>query len=87
MAKFGRPYISIENVEKSDFHDYEHIINQMIFYGGHGVFFDGKFRLHTKDKKTFLVQSEFVNDFDNDDFNNSYCKVVVLEEMEEQNYE
>lgn len=81
MAKFGRPDISIENVEESDFHDYEQIINQMIFYGGHGVFFDGKFRLHTKDKKTFLVQSEFVNDFENNDFNNAYCKVVVIQEV------
>lgn len=87
MIKFGRPDISIENVRESELHDYEQIINQMIFYGGQGVLFDGKFKLHTSDGKIFLVQSEFVNDFDNDDFNNAYCKVVVLEETDERNYE
>ncbi len=83
MAKFGRPDISIENVEESDFNDYKQIVDQMIFYGGHGVFFEGKFRLHTKDKKTFLVQSEFINDFENNDFNNAYCKVAVIQEVVE----
>lgn len=30
-----------------------------------------------------MVKAEFINDFDNDDFNNAYYDVVVLDEIEE----
>lgn len=82
MAEFGRPDISIKEIEEDDLHDYKQIIDQMIFYGGQGAFFDGNVKLHTYDRKTFMVKVEFINDFDNDDFNNAYYDVVVLDEIE-----
>ena len=51
----------------------------MIFYSGQGVFFDGIFTLHTGAGSKYTVRSEFVNDFDNEDFNNAYCKIEIME--------
>lgn len=79
MAEFGRPDIGMKNVPKEKVHDYEQIIDQMIFYGGQGVFFESKTRLHTRDGKSFVVQPEFVDDFENEDYNNAYYNVTVLE--------
>jgi hypothetical protein len=52
----------------------------MIFYGGQGVFFQQDTRLHTANGKAFVVHPEFVNDFENDDYNNAYYNVTVLRE-------
>ena len=48
-----------------------------MIYGGQGVFFDRDTRLHTSDGKTFVIHPEFVNDFENDDYNNAYYNVTV----------
>lgn len=77
MIEFGRPDYSIRGVDEADLDEYEKILNQMIFYGGQGVFFDGIFRLHTYGGNTYKVCSKFVSDFENSDFNNAYCDVSV----------
>ena len=51
----------------------------MVFYGGQGLFFKGKAKLHMLNGKTFEVEAEFVNDFENDDYNNAYYNVKVLD--------
>ena len=81
MAEFGRPDYSISGVEKEQFGEYTGIIDQMIFYGGEGVFFDGEFRLHTRSGNAYVVTSKFADDFDNDDFNNTYCEISVVQEQ------
>lgn len=80
MIEFGRPDISIKDVEKDFVNDYKQIIDQMICYGGQGAFFRGNIKLHTYNQKTYVVNAEFINDFDNDDFNNAYYEVTVLDE-------
>ena len=80
MAEFGRPDIGISAVPEDQLHDYEQIINQMIYYGGQGVFFERDTRLHTADGKTYVIHPESVNDFENDDYNNAYYNVIVLED-------
>ena len=37
-------------------------------------------RLHTADDKSFVIHPEFVNDFENEDYNNAYYNVTVIEE-------
>ena len=83
MAEFGRPDIGIYDVPEDKVHDCEQIINQMIYYGGKGLFFERKAKLHTSDGKAFVIQPEFVNDFENFDYNNAYYRVTVLEEGRE----
>ena len=78
VLEFGRPDISLYADKKEDVDEYKQIIDQMVFYSGQGVFFNGKFSLHTFSGNTYSVNSVFVDDFDNDDFNNAYCKVEVL---------
>ena len=78
VAEFGRPDISLYANKKEDVDEYKQIIDQMVFYSGQGVFFNGKFSLHTFSGNSYSVNSVFVDDFDNDDFNNAYCKVEVL---------
>ena len=80
MLKFGRPDFSMENVKKEEFNDCKEILDQMIFCGGEGVFFDGEYRLQTYSGKTFRVKSRFADDFENDDFNNAYCVVETINE-------
>ena len=80
MAEFGRPDIGISHVPAEKLHDYEQVVGQMIFYGGQGAFFGNDIRLHISDGRTFLVHPEFVNDFENEDYNNAYYDVAVLEE-------
>ena len=80
MAEFGRPDIGIKDVPEEKVHDYKQIIDQMIFYSGKGVFFERETRLHTANGKSFVVQTEFVNDFNNDDYNNAYILVRKVQE-------
>lgn len=80
MAEFGRPDYSISNVPEDKLEDYKQIVDQMVFYGGQGLFFKGKAKLHTFNGKTFEVDTEFVNDFENDDYNNAFYNVTVLSE-------
>lgn len=80
MAEFGRPDIGIKDVPEEKVHDYKQIIDQMIFYSGKGVFFERETRLHTANGKSFVIQPEFVNDFDNDDYNNAYILVRKVQE-------
>ncbi len=75
MRKFGRPDISVENVCKNEIDDAAQVINQMIYYGVLGVFFSRPTKLHTHTGKAFVVKPEFVNDFDNEDFNNAYYRI------------
>ena len=77
MLEFGRPDLSIRGVQEEQVKEYKEILDQMIFYGGEGVFFDGEFKLHTHSGNTYTVSGRFVNDHDNDDFNNAYCTVEV----------
>jgi hypothetical protein len=79
MLEFGRPDIGIHGVSEDKIHDYVQIINQMIFYGGKGAFFNKKTKFHTNDGKSFVVEAEFVNDFENEDYNNAYYNATVLE--------
>ena len=80
MAEFGRPDTGISNVPEEKVKDYMNVIQQMIYYGGHGIFFDHDTRLHTADGKSFVIHPEFVDDFENEDYNNAYYNVTVLED-------
>ena len=80
MAQFGRPDCSLHGVEQARIDEFCELINQMIFYGGQGVFFDGSFRLHTRSGNAYVIESKFVEDFDNDDFNNAYCEIRIAQE-------
>ena len=78
MAEFGRPDYGISKVPEDKLEDYKQVIDQMVFYGGQGLVFKGSAKRHTYNGKTFRVSTEFVNDFDNDDYNNAYYNVTVL---------
>ena len=78
MVEFGRPDYGISKVPEDKLEDYKQVIDQMVFYGGQGILFKGKAKLHTFNGKTFEVATEFVNDFANDDYNNAYYNVTVL---------
>ncbi|MBO4688478.1 MAG: hypothetical protein J5636_08195 [Clostridiales bacterium] len=80
MAEFGRPDIGISGVPKEKADEYKQVIDQMVFYSGHGIFFKGNARLHIRSGKTFVVSAEFIDDFDNEDYNNAYYNVTVKEE-------
>lgn len=75
MRKFGRPDISMENVGKNNVDEAAMVINQMIYYGALGVFFSQPTKLHTYSGNAYVVTPEFVNDFDNSDFNNAYYRI------------
>lgn len=75
MRKFGRPDISVENVGKNDVEEVAQVINQMIYYGALGIFFAQPTKLHTYSGNAYIVRPEFVNDFDNVDFNNAYYRI------------
>ena len=81
MAEFGRPDYGISNVPEDKLEDYKQVIDQMVFYGGQGIVFKGRAKLHTFNGKTFVVTTEFVDDFENDDYNNAYYKVEVVNEV------
>lgn len=80
MAEFGRPDIGIHGVPGQKLERYTQVVEQMIFYGGKGLFFAGDVKLHIADGSAYAIHPEFVNDFENEDYNNAYYKVTVLEE-------
>ena len=83
LIEFGRPDLSMHAKDKEGIEECRQILNQMIFYSGQGVFFNGEFNLHTHSGHAYKVKAEFVNDFENDDFNNAYCNVEILEKAED----
>lgn len=85
LRKFGRPDVSIENIPESEENKAIGIANQMIFYSAQGVLFNKKVKLHPyKDKEnTIIINPKFIEDYENIDFNNAYCK-LLWEECEEE---
>ena len=81
MRKFGRPDVSIENVPENETEDAAQAINQMIYYGSIGTFFDRDMKLHTHSGRTYFAKPQFINDFENPDFNNSYYSFVWRENI------
>ncbi len=79
MAEFGRPDIGIRGVPEDKLREYGQLADQMVFCGGQGAFFAQDVRLRVPGGKTFLVHPEFINDFDNEDYNNAWYDVTVLE--------
>ena len=75
MRKFGRPDVSMENVEKSKRNNAIQVINQILYYGALGAFFSKPTKLHTYDGETYIVKPDFIDDFDNLDFNNAYYQL------------
>lgn len=77
MRKFGRPDVSIENIPKSEENKAVRVANQMIFYSAQGVLFNKKVKLHPyKDKEeAIIINPEFIDDYENVDFNNAYCRL------------
>ncbi len=57
MAEFGRPDCSVHHVRKEDLDEYKKLVDQIIYYGGGGEFFDGGFRLHTARGYSCSVQA------------------------------
>lgn len=82
LRKFGRPDVSIENIQESDVDKAVRVANQMIYYSSLGVLFNKKTKLHTHKEETFIINPEFVEDYENVDFNNAYCK-LLWEECEQ----
>ena len=56
MAEFGRPDIGISGVPEGKVDAYKLIIDQMIYYGGLGAFFDRDTRVHTADGKAYVIR-------------------------------
>ena len=83
MAEFGRPDLSMHGVAAERVPERKEILDQMIYYSGEGVFFDGSFTLYTRNGEAHEVLSKFVNNFENDDFNNAWCDVTVIEQHRE----
>ena len=63
MRKFGRPDISLEQVESSKIETAAQIINQMIYYGAAGAFFKRPVKLHTQQDLTYLIKPAYVDDY------------------------
>ena len=72
MRKFGRPDIGVRKVSASEMEEAVQLINQMIYYGSMGAFFDKEVKFHTQNGNTYVVNPRFVEDYDNPDFNNAY---------------
>ena len=77
-----RPDYGISNVPEDKLEEYKQVVDQLVFYGGQGILFKGQAKIHIRSGKTFTVKPEFVNDFENDDYNNAYYNVTVLGENE-----
>ena len=60
------------------------IANQMIYYSALGTLFNKKVKLHPyKDKEeAIIINPKFIEDYENVDFNNAYCK-LLWEECEQ----
>ena len=76
MRKFGRPDMSLKNVAPEDVNHAAQVINQMIYYGALGIFFSQPTKLHTHTERTYVVNTKFVEDFEDPDFNNSYYEIL-----------
>jgi len=76
MRKFGRPDVSIVGVQKVDVNDAMQVAKQVLYYGCLGVFFSKATKLHTHVGKSFHIFPRYVDDRENDDFNNAYYEIA-----------
>ena len=84
LRKFGRPDVSIENIDESEVDKAVKVANQMIFYSAQGMLFNKKVKLHPykDEEEAIIINPEFIEDYENIDFNNAYCK-LLWEECEQ----
>ena len=76
MRKFGRPDIGVEGVAKGELDNAVEVVQQLLYYGALGAFFSRPVKLHTNSEQTYIVRPDFVEDFDNLDYNNSYYRIL-----------
>lgn len=69
----------MENVAEGEMTEAASVINQMIYYGSLGAFFDRKTRLHVQSGQAYLIKPQRVNDYENPDFNNAYYRLLWQE--------
>ncbi len=72
MRKFARPDISVSSVVSDEVDAAVSMINQMIYYGSMGAFFDREVKFHMQGGKAYIVNPHFTGDYENPDFNNAY---------------
>lgn len=84
LRKFERPDVSIENIDESEVDKAVKVANQMIFYSAQGMLFNKKVKLHPykDEEEAIIINPEFIEDYENIDFNNAYCK-LLWEECEQ----
>lgn len=81
MIEFGRPDLSFLGSDQNTLDENKAILDQMIYYSGEGAFFEGESTLQNGTQK-YKVLSEFIPDWDNDDFNNAHIDIKTIEKLE-----
>ncbi|MCQ2542330.1 MAG: hypothetical protein MJ112_08545 [Lachnospiraceae bacterium] len=51
----------------------------MIYFGGEGAVFKEQIKINVAPEESYIVRTEFINDFENDAFNNAYYKAALVE--------
>ncbi len=52
---------------------------QMTYFGGEGAVFKEQIKINVAPEESYIVRTEFINDFENDAFNNAYYKAALVE--------
>lgn len=75
LGKFGRPDISLENVDNNEIEQAVRVVNQLLYYSVLGAFFSRPTKVHTHTGQAYIVNAKFHDDFDNPDFNNAFYQI------------
>lgn len=75
MRKFGRPDISLTDVEQAAQATAAQLVNQMIWYSAQGAFFQQAIRLHLQEGAAAVLRPAYVDDPETPDFNNGYYRL------------
>ena len=79
LIKFGRPELSMHKIKREDIDKVKEIFDMLIEYEGHGVFFKEEVKVVTPENETYIIKTDFINDFENPDFNNAYYNLEIKE--------
>ena len=77
LAKFGRPDLSLHKIKKEEIDKMKSVLDLLIDYEGHGAYFKDEVKVVTPEGETYVIKTEFVDDFHNPDFNNAYFNLDI----------
>ena len=83
LRKFGRPDLSMHNIDKEDAEEIKKVFDLLIDYAGRGALFKNEVKVKTPENILFKLKTEYIEDFNDSDYNNAHLEIEITDKQKE----